>query len=272
MSYILEALKKSQQERELGQVPTLDANLVPNEPQAVRATPWGLAAVTLASLAVVIALYAALRGRPLVPVGEAPPAKGPVAQAAREGASAKPAATSQAPQPATVPQAPVESPAVGSTSVQQPAASQSGTTTTAAKEPTQVATEPPKPARAAPLIPPRPTLPPVPADIRADVEAFKEQIRLEQAGVQSAKAKAPAQHKAQMKPEDLRLPPDVEGRLPAFFMTVHVYDKDPAKRFVGINSLKTREGERTREGIGVDEILPDGAVLSFEGHKFFRHR
>jgi general secretion pathway protein B len=55
-------------------------------------------------------------------------------------------------------------------------------------------------------------------------------------------------------------------------MTVHIYDEDPAKRFVLINARKYREGERTREDIGVEEILPDGVVLSLEGHRFFRKR
>lgn len=67
MSYILEALKKSQQERGLGQVPTLDASglfVEDREPQVTH--HWALLAVGLAALAVVIALYGAFRGaRPM---------------------------------------------------------------------------------------------------------------------------------------------------------------------------------------------------------------
>ncbi len=51
MSYILSALKKSQQERELGTVPTLDSSLAAPAPQNARRWPWvlgGLLAVNLA--------------------------------------------------------------------------------------------------------------------------------------------------------------------------------------------------------------------------------
>ena len=59
MSYILEALKKSQQEREMGQVPRLQATVF-DDPLEPRMQPWIVAAIGLAALAVVFALYAAL--------------------------------------------------------------------------------------------------------------------------------------------------------------------------------------------------------------------
>jgi general secretion pathway protein B len=272
MSYILEALKKSQQERDLGQVPTLDANLFPTVAQAIRPSPWGLAAVGLAALAVVIALYAALRSQPLTPSAEPSSPESPVAQRAQNAQKSdapKVAEPITAPGSADAPQQnarPEPSPVTGA----PPAAPESGTAV--APAPIEASAPPPVQNKVVPLIPPPLTSSPVPDDVRADIEAFKEQVRLEREGKSAKPEKPAAQPKTAGKPEDLRLPPDIEGRLPAFFMTVHVYDKDPAKRFVGINSLKTREGEHTREGITVEEILPDGAVLSFEGHKFFRHR
>jgi hypothetical protein len=69
MSYILEALRKSQQDREIGQVPTLATQPLFTSQESGR-NAWGLAAMALAGLAVAIALYAALRGGPEV----APPA------------------------------------------------------------------------------------------------------------------------------------------------------------------------------------------------------
>ena len=61
MSYILEALKKSQQERELGQVPTLEMGPFAGVRRPHRGNPWALAALGLAGLAVAIALFAVLR-------------------------------------------------------------------------------------------------------------------------------------------------------------------------------------------------------------------
>ena len=64
MSYILEALKKSQQERELGVVPSLQA--VSFDDRAASESPhrWVYVALLLAGVAVAIALFAVLRADP----------------------------------------------------------------------------------------------------------------------------------------------------------------------------------------------------------------
>lgn len=55
-------------------------------------------------------------------------------------------------------------------------------------------------------------------------------------------------------------------------MPVHVYVEDKAQRFVLINGLKYREGDETREGLKVEQILPDGTVLSYQGNPFYVRR
>jgi general secretion pathway protein B len=55
-------------------------------------------------------------------------------------------------------------------------------------------------------------------------------------------------------------------------MTVHVFDEDVSKRFILINALRYGEGEETREGIRVERIIPEGAVLSYLGNPFFVRR
>ena len=55
-------------------------------------------------------------------------------------------------------------------------------------------------------------------------------------------------------------------------MTVHVYSATPERRFVIINSRKMREGDRSREGLLLEEITPDGVTLEFQGQRFFLHR
>ncbi|MGB5834601.1 MAG: hypothetical protein WBG92_21805, partial [Thiohalocapsa sp.] len=61
MSYILEALKKSQQERELGHVPRLQTVAFDDQPADVGPQRWVYAALTLAFVAVGIAMYALFR-------------------------------------------------------------------------------------------------------------------------------------------------------------------------------------------------------------------
>jgi general secretion pathway protein B len=267
MSYILEALKRSQQERELGQVPTLDGTLLPTEGQSARPAPWGIAAVTLAALAFLVALYAAMRGQPSAPpLRFQSPADASIAQTPAKGEAS----------PASAPKQDVGA----ATSELQAGAKPAVAPPPADLAAPKAESAPPSPVPAAPAtrasgldsLVPQPPVPPVPADIRADIEAFKNKLLQGRGGGRPAESSRPAAPAKQVKPESLRLPPDVKDRLPPFFMTVHVYDKDPAKRFVAINSVETHEGERTREGITVEKILPDGAVLSFDGHEFFRHR
>ncbi|MFP4602352.1 MAG: general secretion pathway protein GspB [Halochromatium sp.] len=69
-------------------------------------------------------------------------------------------------------------------------------------------------------------------------------------------------------------PAPLSGRLrrelPPFSMTVHVYDADPARRFIYLNGNKLREGELSRDGFFVEEVGADGAVLRYDAHRFFQ--
>ena len=51
-------------------------------------------------------------------------------------------------------------------------------------------------------------------------------------------------------------------------LDLHVYDTDPAKRFVFINMRKLREGESLPDGVRVDEITQAGAKFSYRGTQF----
>ena len=58
------------------------------------------------------------------------------------------------------------------------------------------------------------------------------------------------------------------GQLPDLRLDLHVYDPDPAKRFVFINMRKLREGESLPGGVRVDEIMQTGARLTYQGSQF----
>jgi general secretion pathway protein B len=120
----------------------------------------------------------------------------------------------------------------------------------------------PRPVR---QTPPTPKVAPIPQDLRDEVAAFKDELRRESAG---GKPRTPPPGD----PKKLRLSEDLQARLPAFIMTAQIYDPDPTRRFVVINSLRYAVGETTREGLKVEQVLTDGVVLSFEGQRFFRRR
>jgi general secretion pathway protein B len=116
--------------------------------------------------------------------------------------------------------------------------------------------------------PAEPVPTPVPKDLIDDIESFKHTLR--QGGDEPPKRAAKPQ--AEQDPTKLRLTAEQQAELPPFLMTVHVFDQDAAKRFVVINGQKYREGDKTREGLKVERILADGAVLGFRSGSFYQHR
>lgn len=290
MSYILEALKKSQQERELGKVPTLDTAGMFDEDKAEPArSPWPLVAIGLAASAVLIALYAAFRAPTPVyspgpvasaPVSELPESKPrlveqtPLAVQDLDGLSV-------APRP-VIPPLPMPGPLVEPPPPKR-ASQPVGSVVYGGQEPPGLADLADEEAELElqrqleaesewedypyeyeePEDPPTP----VPRDLIADIEAFKKSVDLERGTPAKQSAKAGAGD-----PTRLRLTPREAADLPPFLMTVHVYDSVETKRFILINGVKYREGARTREGLKVDQILKNGAVLKFQGKPFFVHR
>ena len=324
MSYILEALKKSQQERELGRVPTLDATGMFEEDKVVPSrSHWSLLALGLAAVAMIVALYAALRGPAPAPVAMSeslgiavplepkpsadsgpgtdpddagvPGLRGPqVAAASREDRSVAPPSVPEA--VARVPETILPRPS--GPLIEPPSPKQAGRIRL--PDPSERLSYPgdshgddserpggPEPEEEMELqrqmeadyVEPRdeeqdyaePAPTPVPRDLIADIEAFKREVRVGQGpdkGLQKASAKA-LSRSIDKDPLGLRLTPAQEAELPGYLMTAHVYDADQSRRFVLINGLKYREGEKTREGMTVERILAQGAVLSHKGNPFF---
>lgn len=58
------------------------------------------------------------------------------------------------------------------------------------------------------------------------------------------------------------------GQLPDLRLDLHSYAPNPSLRFVFINMRKLREGESLPEGVRVDEITPTGVELSYHGKRF----
>jgi general secretion pathway protein B len=57
--------------------------------------------------------------------------------------------------------------------------------------------------------------------------------------------------------------------VPEVALSLHVYDADPARRFVFVNGQRGRDGETLPNGLKIEQILPEGAVLSWNGNRFF---
>lgn len=271
MSFILEALKKSQQERALGRVPRLDTGLLIDEPPAARQSPWIWLSVGLACVAVGIALYAVMRApgqqplavRPAVPAPPSGAGVGPRVPAAELGADLGADLARSKRDDGLADMELRYAPTLPGAEAPPPRTALEGPSRAAAPPPAPMPSDRAAATTGAPSVPP---------DLVEDIVSFKERVLREQPD--TAEPAAPSANDGTSRGDGPppRLPADVLARLPPFLVTAHVYDADPAQRFVVINSLRYGEGERTREGLEVREIRPDGVLLRFAGHSFFQRR
>jgi hypothetical protein len=56
--------------------------------------------------------------------------------------------------------------------------------------------------------------------------------------------------------------------LPTADLNMHVYDANPALRFVLLNGQRLREGESSKEGLLLERITPDGVVVRYGSNTF----
>jgi len=244
MSYILDALRKSDLQRHRGAAPTLlavqDSAVAPKQPAFLA---YGLLAAVLVGAGIVIGWL-----RPWQPEQAAPVR--PETVAARP-----PESTPRQPAPATSETAPLPKPDPKLQSATQPAQ--------AAATPSEIAPQP-KPKRK-----PKPKLParakPVTDGPSGEADAAATTTAPEQP-VDIAADAADAQ--AVMSMADL--PPSVRQELPAMKISVHAYSANPGGRLVGIDSRILREGDFVVPGLELEEITPDGMILAYKGYRFHR--
>jgi general secretion pathway protein B len=66
------------------------------------------------------------------------------------------------------------------------------------------------------------------------------------------------------------LPASVRQEIPNLTISFHVYSNNPADRRIMINNELLRQGESLPPGLGVEQITPDGVVISYKGYRFQR--
>lgn len=88
----------------------------------------------------------------------------------------------------------------------------------------------------------------------------------------SAETKTPAATPVAMAKEPIKflraMPADFQRELRDLSVTIHIYAPDEADRILYINNRQYRAGDQVRDGVVVEEIVPDGAVLSYHGQRF----
>jgi len=231
MSLILEALKKSEEQRRLGEMPNLGTPITATRRRR-RLVPW-------AATAVVIAI-AAVGGWRFLQRGTAP-APTPAAKDTQPIRAITKPETNQAPAP-TAPRA-LPKPVAPPPPVQ-----------------TAATTPPPAAAPAARKDTPPPVSTPAPAPAAAPAATAPAP-----AVATPAPAPAPAPPANDVPSLD-DLPAEVRGALPQLPISMQVYSPDPKRRFVIIDGKRVVEGDSLR-GVTVQEIRPTGLVIDFQGRR-----
>jgi general secretion pathway protein B len=315
MSYILDALKKSEQERDLGRIPTLTDASPAGVVGSGRKNLPVIGALLLAVLAVLLALYSVFNGQfpessnpletPQVAVTginekapEAPEQKessgisAPVTLPAIDESKAADEKNEQ-PIPTPAPEKtvtavalqpeaiPVTAPTKQTMAAAPPKGKGSSTLETTASGGTRNEQKAPPESAAAEISqsPEVVVIPPPPEKTVSKVSVAKPSLSPQtlpaakntESGkpVKTEAPPAKAVPKARPGTEHV-LPYDVYRRLPKRKISALAYSAVPERRFVIVNSQKLREKESTEEGLVVEEILNDGVIFSFQGHRFFR--
>jgi general secretion pathway protein B len=64
------------------------------------------------------------------------------------------------------------------------------------------------------------------------------------------------------------LPSPIQQSLPTFNISVSLYSADPASRMAKINGQVMKEGQFLSAGLKLEEIIPDGVILSYQNYRF----
>src|SRR5215831_1726939 len=236
MSFILDALKKSESDRQRQHGPALFEVRV--APPRTRLPLWAIAIAGLLVVNLGVVLWMLLRHQghagsapgpqPVIAAASTPPATGSTVPVVATSAPAGPGAT-----PPAALAAPPAAPATGTTPATAPAAAASPGADSANAEDYAPAEEPPP-------------------------------------------ASALGNHVRRATASGVPLYQDVSStpgtQIPQLRLDLHVFAGRPQDRFVMINMHKLREGDTLPEGVHVDSITPEGAVLSYNGSKFLLPR
>lgn len=70
-------------------------------------------------------------------------------------------------------------------------------------------------------------------------------------------------------PHARELPPDIQAQLPAIAVSLHLYAREPSARRVGVGGKVVHEGEAVAGELSIARITRDGVVFRFRDREFF---
>ena len=64
------------------------------------------------------------------------------------------------------------------------------------------------------------------------------------------------------------LPPPIQREIPEISIAFHAYSSNPKERRVMINGDMAEQGEQLAPGLNLEQITPDGVILAYKGFRF----
>jgi general secretion pathway protein B len=242
MSYILDALKKSDQQRQRGATPTLlAAQATPTAPRRPRYFLNSMLAAVLICAGIVVGWL-----RPWQTKQPAP---------AAESIASMPVSAIQIATPASVS---VDPELIGE-SEQEPLMHQSTSATQSARLSAGLATKRDSPA---------------PAHNASPVPLSRPDTGIQQAAGMSLPDQTTLGGTVAEEGKSVmalnELPPSIQREIPAITLSFHAYSSNPKERRVMINGNIVGQGEQLAPGLSVEQITPDGVILGYKGYRFQR--
>jgi general secretion pathway protein B len=243
MSFILDALKKSESDRQRQSGPALFEVKV--APPRSRLPLWALAIGVLLAVNLAIVAWMMLRRPPAHADSALAASAAPAAQALSPAAAAPSVASSNAPPPAVVsaPPAVAGAPAAPTVNAVPASATLTGATAPPVAAAPNSGNEGESPQDLAPA-----------TDAPLALNSHVRRGTADGVPLYQDWAAMPGTH------------------VPPLRLDLHVYAARPEERFVMINMKKLHEGDSLPEGVRLESITPEGAVLSYNGSRFLLPR
>lgn len=259
MSYILNALRKSEQERQSKQPESVTNRILMHPPERKSSVIGWIALAILGNVAAIAGIIWYVQNLPEPSRVDPAPAASPVVLADSESKG----------QPNIKP-------------IELPKIRESLPTPKPVQSTERIATSKPKENPIKPVL----TTPakPAPVKIKEPVEDAEKTASVvdnrsfDEASepVQDMTAIAlVAEQKPEPEPESANkipyfsdLPNDFRQSVPKMAINVFVYARDPAERFVIINMVKYKAGQLTKDEVAIKEILPKSLVLNYRDQTF----
>jgi len=263
MSYILDALKKSERQRQLSKGPSFDAPMIaPYAESSNSYLLYGLIAASLLALGLLLSLWHTWKQDKAAQVAVAdttklqPPAPANVTPASPQ--IAEPQIKSVPPalerKPLSVPPKPVVESSVKNTKPATKAPAKTLPAIAKVEAPQAVLENKPIENKVATKEIPSPqiTAPQTPEKEMPTEEA-------------SASSEAAPQNKLLEIPE---LPSNIQQEIPEMSIAGYALSSNPKERSVGINGRLLQEGDYLKQGLRLEHISPEGLIFSYKNYHF----